>query len=202
MANQQQDTRSNFVSLVNIIGKRDTIEAEILNLLAELKKQNVTMTEPLVDEEGYPRSDVDVAAIRHIRHEIICKQNDCKELTRRIEEELYALHAEEKITPSASCLNVREVSFKPFARVDLVDENSPAQKADLRVGDLLVKFGSLKYRNFENLSAVARLVTENLRKPIHVNVLRCDKVVPLILIPDEWSGNGYLGCRIQPIIDS
>ncbi|GBN56753.1 hypothetical protein AVEN_270976-1 [Araneus ventricosus] len=129
MANQQQDTRSNFVSLVNIIGKRDTIEAEILNLLAELKKQNVTMTEPLVDEEGYPRSDVDVAAIRHIRHEIICKQNDCKELTRRIEEELYALHAEEKITPSASCLNVREVSFKPFARVDLVDENSPAQKA-------------------------------------------------------------------------
>ncbi|GFR22299.1 26S proteasome non-ATPase regulatory subunit 9 [Trichonephila clavipes] len=199
MANQHQDVRANLTSLVNIIGKRDIIEAEILNLLAELKKQNVTMTEPLVDEEGYPRSDVDVAAIRHIRHEIICKQNDCKELTKKIEEDLYALHAEEKITPSASCLNVREVSFKPFARVDLVDENSPAQKADLRVGDLLVKFGSLKFRNFENLSAVAKLVTENLRKPIHVSVLRCDKIVPLILIPDQWSGNGYLGCRIQPI---
>ncbi|GFU04650.1 26S proteasome non-ATPase regulatory subunit 9 [Nephila pilipes] len=199
MANQHQVFQANLTPLVNIIGKRDIIEAEILNLLAELKKQNVTMTEPLVDEEGYPRSDVDVAAIRHIRHEIICKQNDCKELTKKIEEELYALHAEEKITPSASCLNVREVSFKPFARVDLVDENSPAQKADLRVGDLLVKFGTLKFRNFENLSAVARLVTENLRKPIHVSVLRCDKVVPLILIPDKWSGNGYLGCRIQPI---
>ncbi|GIY54647.1 26S proteasome non-ATPase regulatory subunit 9 [Caerostris extrusa] len=104
-----------------------------------------------------------------------------------------------KITPSASCLNVHEVSFKPFARVDLVDENSPAQKADLRVGDLLVKFGTLKYRNFQNLSAVAKLVTENLRKPIHVSVLRSDKVVPLILIPDEWGGCGYLGCRIQPV---
>lgn len=31
------------------------------------------MTEPLVDGEGYPRSDIDVYTIRHIRHEIICK---------------------------------------------------------------------------------------------------------------------------------
>ncbi|GIY54645.1 ATP-dependent DNA helicase [Caerostris extrusa] len=75
MANQSHDKSSNLTSLINIIGKRDVLEAEILNLLAELKKQNVTLTEPLVDEEGYPRSDVDVAAIRHIRHEIICNYN-------------------------------------------------------------------------------------------------------------------------------
>ncbi|KAG8194521.1 hypothetical protein JTE90_013273 [Oedothorax gibbosus] len=193
------DVRSSMTSLAKLISQRDVIEAEILNLHTELRKLNVSMTEPLVDDEGYPRSDVDVAAIRHIRHEIICKQNDCKDLTKKIEKDLYTLHAEEKIVPTTSCLNAREVYFKPFAKVDLVDENSPAQKADLRVGDFLVKFGSLKYRNFEHLSALSKVVLENLRKPIHVSVLRSDKVVPLILVPDEWSGYGYLGCQIRPL---
>nr|XP_015919370.1 26S proteasome non-ATPase regulatory subunit 9 isoform X2 [Parasteatoda tepidariorum] len=160
---------------------------------------NVTLSEPLVDEEGYPRSDIDVATVRQIRHDIICKQNDCKTLTKKIEEDLIALHAEEKIVPTASCMNAREVFFKPFARVDLVDDNSPAQKADLRVGDFLVKFGTLKYHNFENMQSLAKLVMENIRKPIHVSVLRSDKVVPLILIPDDWSGNGYLGCFIVAV---
>lgn len=30
------------------------------------------MTDPLVDAEGFPRSDVDVYAIRKTRHQIIC----------------------------------------------------------------------------------------------------------------------------------
>ncbi|KFM79504.1 26S proteasome non-ATPase regulatory subunit 9, partial [Stegodyphus mimosarum] len=191
-----ENIRSNLASLMC---KRDVLEAELINLHSLLREQNVSMTDPLVDGEGYPRSDIDIYAVRHLRHEIICKENDCKALTKEIEQNLYALHAEEKVSTSLASLNIQQGYSKPFARVDLVDQNSPAQKADLRVGDLIVKFGTLKYRNFENLSAVARLVTENLRKPIHVSVLRSEELVPLILIPDQWSGNGYLGCRIIPI---
>ncbi|XP_054712482.1 26S proteasome non-ATPase regulatory subunit 9-like [Uloborus diversus] len=190
------DTQS---SLSALIAGRDYLEAELLKLHNQLKEYNVTMTEPLVDGEGYPRSDVDVYAVRHIRHQIICKENDYKALTKEIEEGLYALHAENKIVNSESCTNQNQVQLKPFAKVDLVDPNSPAEKADLQVGDLLVKFGTLKFRNFENLSEVAKLVNENLKKPIHVSVLRDDKLVPLILVPDEWSGKGHLGCRIKPL---
>lgn len=31
------------------------------------------MTEPLIDSEGYPRSDIDVYQVRHARHQIKCK---------------------------------------------------------------------------------------------------------------------------------
>lgn len=31
------------------------------------------MTEPLIDSEGYPRSDIDVYQVRHARHQIKCE---------------------------------------------------------------------------------------------------------------------------------
>ena len=31
------------------------------------------MTQPLVDNEGFPRSDIDVYQVRTTRHKIICK---------------------------------------------------------------------------------------------------------------------------------
>lgn len=30
------------------------------------------MNEPLIDDDGYPRADVDVYQVRHARHKIIC----------------------------------------------------------------------------------------------------------------------------------
>lgn len=172
--------------------RRDELETELLNLYSQLRKHNVTMTEPLVDGEGYPRSDIDVYTIRHIRHEIICKQNDCQALTEEMRLGLYALHLEEKKN-----INAVDPSLKPFAWVDQIDENSPAQKADLRVGDHIVKFGNLSEKNFTDLNSLKLFVDSNLRKPISVYVLRNEGLCPLVLIPDEWSGNGYLGCRIK-----
>ena len=31
------------------------------------------MTQPLVDDEGFPRADIDVYQVRTTRHKIICK---------------------------------------------------------------------------------------------------------------------------------
>lgn len=48
----------------------------------------------LVDEEGFPRSDIDVHAVREARHHLICLQNDYRDAQRRLEELMFRLHAE------------------------------------------------------------------------------------------------------------
>ena len=37
------------------------------------QQKGVGIDGPLVDEEGYPRADIDVYAVRHARHRIACK---------------------------------------------------------------------------------------------------------------------------------
>jgi len=52
--------------------ERAAIEAELSGLEAELKTHgNVGMNAPLVDAEGFPRSDIDVYRVRVIRNRII-----------------------------------------------------------------------------------------------------------------------------------
>lgn len=52
------------------------------------------------------------------------KQNDCQALTEEMRLGLYALHMEEKKT-----VNTVDPTLRPFAWVDQIDDNSPAQKA-------------------------------------------------------------------------
>jgi len=53
----------------------------------------VGLSGPLVDNDGYPREDIDVYVVRHARHRIICLQNDHKALIKEIEEGLHQVHA-------------------------------------------------------------------------------------------------------------
>ena len=38
-----------------------------------LQQQNVGMHGPLVDQDQFPRNDIDVYSVRHARHKIICE---------------------------------------------------------------------------------------------------------------------------------
>lgn len=49
---------------------------------------------PLVDEEGFPRADIDVHAVRQARHRLACLQTDYREAQRRLEQLLLRVHAE------------------------------------------------------------------------------------------------------------
>ncbi|XP_059055693.1 26S proteasome non-ATPase regulatory subunit 9 [Achroia grisella] len=77
-----------------LMREKDKIEQEIAELNAVLNTNNVGMREPLVDDEGFPRNDIDVARVRHARHRIICLQNDHKDKMKEIETALAELHAE------------------------------------------------------------------------------------------------------------
>lgn len=59
--------------VLKLIEEKDRLESEIRDLTAILETNHIAMHDPLVDDQGYPRSDIDVYKIRHARHQIICK---------------------------------------------------------------------------------------------------------------------------------
>ena len=65
-------------SILQLDRQRKDLEDELKELLDVLRGQGVGMEEQLVDEEGFPRNDIDVYQVRHARHRIICIRNDLK----------------------------------------------------------------------------------------------------------------------------
>lgn len=49
--------------------------------------------EPLVDAEGFPRGDIDVYRVRDLRSRLSVINTDHKELMKKMEQGLHALHA-------------------------------------------------------------------------------------------------------------
>ena len=94
----------------------------------------------------------------------------------------------------------------PFAVIDAVASNSPAQEAGLLVGDQIVEFGYINHSNNKNLMALGELVPEaaSNKEAVRITVLRQtdemnDRIrefEELTLHPRPWEGRGLLGCHI------
>uniref|UniRef100_A0A3Q3XH23 26S proteasome non-ATPase regulatory subunit 9 n=1 Tax=Mola mola TaxID=94237 RepID=A0A3Q3XH23_MOLML len=188
-----------------LIKKKDDIEEQIRAYFDVLGDQGVGVEDPLVDEEGYPRSDVNLYQIRTARHSISCLQNDHKEIMVEIEQALHKLHAQEKAkreqdgTLTQEAMEQQASLPPPFARVDAVIQGSPACGAGLRGGDELIEFGSVNAGNFQNLQNIASVVQHSEGKALRVVVIRGGQKAQMSLTPQRWSGRGLLGCNIVPI---
>ncbi|KAM9361056.1 26S proteasome non-ATPase regulatory subunit 9 [Symphorus nematophorus] len=190
----------------NLIKKKDEIEEQIKAYYDVLEDQGVGVEDPLVDEEGYPRADVNLYQIRQARHNISCLQNDHKAIMVEIEEALHKLHAREKAKREQDETEAQEEAMEqqvtlppPFARVDAVTQGSPACGAGLRVGDEVIEFGSVNTGNFQSLQNIASVVQHSEGKPLRVTVIRDGQKAQMSLTPQRWSGRGLLGCNIVPI---
>jgi 26S proteasome regulatory subunit N4 len=150
--------------------------------------------------------------VRIARTQIICLQNDLKELTKSIEDGLEKFFIENKdkiqntLQPGSSSstterptTNDQNDNLQPFVIVNLVSPQSPAEEAGIEVRDLILSFGSIQKTNFKDLAQVGELVKNSIDQEIHVKVRRNGKVEELILIPKAWSGRGFLGCNIVPM---
>ncbi|KAH9514894.1 26S proteasome non-ATPase regulatory subunit 9 [Bulinus truncatus] len=188
--------------------KKMEIESNIKEFMDLLQSQKgVGLNEPLVDSEGYPRSDVDVYSCRHARHQISCLQNDHQAVMREIEEELVKIHQaarelkspESEMETGSAIGDNMDIDILPFALVDRVDSGSPAADGGLLVGDQLVEFGSVTSENFVNLQTVAAVLQHSKNKPLRVVVVRNGRVISLNVTPSSWSGPGLLGCNIKPL---
>ncbi|XP_026865123.1 26S proteasome non-ATPase regulatory subunit 9 [Electrophorus electricus] len=190
-----------------LIKKKDEIEEQIKAYYDVLEDQgDVGMHAPLVDVEGYPRSDVDLFQIRTARHSISCLQNDHKAVMVEIEEALHMLHARERAKREQDQAEAQVESMEqesslpsPFARVDAVTQGSPAHQAGLLTGDEIIEFGSVNTSNFQNLQNIASVVQHSEGKSLSVAVIRKGQKVHLGLTPQRWSGRGLLGCNIVPL---
>lgn len=190
----------------NLVKKKDEIEEQIKAYYDVLEDQGVGVGDPLVDEEGYPRADVNLYQIRTARHNISCLQNDHKAIMAEIEEALHKLHAREKakreqdeMEAEGEAMEQQVTLPSPFARVDAVTQGSPASGAGLKIGDAVIEFGSVNTGNFQNLQNIASVVQHSEGKPLSVTVIRDGQKVQMRLTPQRWSGRGLLGCNIVPI---
>ncbi|ALC47354.1 CG9588 [Drosophila busckii] len=175
---------------------------------------NVGMSGPLIDAEGYPRNDIDVYQVRQARQNIICLQNDHKKLMDQIQTMLNQYHAEVSTTDPelvnrASALELNSerepggamITEPPLTRVivivNLVSPNSPAEEAGLRVGDKIMRFGSINGNNFQNnLAQIGEVVRHMQNQNVQLKVKRQEQLIDLILVPKTWTGRGLLGCNI------
>jgi len=87
----------------------------------------------------------------------------------------------------------------PYAIVQDVAPDSPAHKAGLVKGDLLIRYGHVDAANHRNLQALAELTAASEDKTIMVVVERLGSGrVDLLLTPGKWNGRGLLGCLVLP----
>lgn len=84
--------------LRQLMQQKDALEARIEQHGLVLRQQHCDMHTPLVDADGFPRSDCDVLQVRQARHHIICLQNDLKALMKDIEHGLHAVHAQQALS--------------------------------------------------------------------------------------------------------
>lgn len=89
------------------------------------------MDDPLVDEQDFPRNDIDVYAVRDARVKIIRLQNDRATLSKEIEEKLTEIHT----TSSANSNSgedtekpIHRTTNRPFLKISRVEGGSPASE--------------------------------------------------------------------------
>ncbi|OAA73195.1 hypothetical protein ISF_00096 [Cordyceps fumosorosea ARSEF 2679] len=208
---------SAHLSFAELQQRKDNVEAELKALGGVLDSHGVDMNTPLLTRDGYPRSDVDVAQIRTTRARIIRLKNDYKEIMANVEKFLHehfanATESTELSTPTtaAGASGILPDSDTqsldpPFAKVESVATNSPAELAGLKVGDEVRNFGYVNRANNDGLKKVAECVQGNEGSNIFIRVSRPSGVssredLRLTLTPRRnWGGRGMLGCHITPI---
>lgn len=155
---------------LSLMAKKESIESEISRHISILRSNNIDMSTPLVDADGFPRSDIDLWAVRKARVRIIELRNDVKDIMNELGKTLEDVYAQPATSPTATNQTQQEQHISteedmiPFARVDGVAPGSPAAEAGLQREDLILKFGNLIKSSFNPPSALtplAELVSHN-----------------------------------------
>lgn len=202
-----------------VISERGMVEREVELITSRLDSSLVSSTGSLLDKDGYPRSDIDVHAVRTDRHRLILLTNDHKALTSRIEKLMHALHAasspdasHQKPTPAGNnpaidhevSASISMPSSTPFALIDAISEGSPSSTCFL-VGDRVLQIGTVSRLSShdqsgrELLVAASQVIAGSEGEEVVVKIIREGRELTVTIRPQRWSGRGLLGCNFQPI---
>ena len=187
------------------------IEAELGQQYDVLSANSIDLSSPLTDASGFPRDDVpDLASVRVARARICELKNDHRAIVDQLAQTLPLLLPKEgdsSAPPSTKDVSTNGSSLSsmiPFAQVDVVAPDSPAQQAGLKIHDQIVRFGHLNAQNHDRLQALGKLVAENEGRSITVVCFRFEEgkktMISKELKPHSgWGGRGLLGCHIAPV---
>ncbi|BEJ16326.1 hypothetical protein CspHIS471_0509310 [Cutaneotrichosporon sp. HIS471] len=195
-----------------LMQRKEEIEKEIDTFKDILASHGASMETALVDPEGYPRGDIDVYAIRHVRAALVRLYNDRDEVIRRLATALESAfqvdpsapqpQPQSQFRPPASANGHRDVPEtwpdRPVARVNSVAPSSPAADAGLAPGDIIYSFSGITAATEGGMQAIGAVVQRSEGQTLTLLVLRGNERKMLRLTPRAWSGRGLLGCHILP----
>lgn len=81
--------------LLELDKKREVMEKEMIMIVDLLENMNGNpgVKGSMIDDEGFPRADVDIFEVRKLRNRHACLQTDHKQLMKELEQKLYSLHS-------------------------------------------------------------------------------------------------------------
>ncbi|KRY29138.1 hypothetical protein T01_6261 [Trichinella spiralis] len=118
---------------------------ELQRLISELKSRGFNLGNLYVDENDYPRSDID-NIVRRIR----CLQTEIRDVGEKMCEEWIDMH--NKRIARLIC------EMSPFAVVDEVLPNSTGEVMGLKKHDKLFRIGEFKVEDFESCDNIVELL--------------------------------------------
>ncbi|XP_011628051.1 26S proteasome non-ATPase regulatory subunit 9 isoform X5 [Amborella trichopoda] len=194
-----------------LMEKRSLLEEQMSAIISRLcVPGGPGLSGNLLDSEGFPRADIDIAAVRLERNNLAVLRNDHKDITAKIDQNLQLLHSTRlaqdiSLPPKVSgtsqenfytAMDEDPVVGVPFAIVDEIADGSPASDDGLQLGDQIVKFSNVE--GGEQL--LARLASEaqsNQGCALPLVIVRQGMFINLAVTPRPWHGRGLLGCHFR-----
>ena len=155
----------------------------------------------LIDKDGFPKEGLDHVTIRTVRHDLICTQNDLKNLMEKIEKKMMAyfeeinnkksqesqeeektdkLNKREEATAGACAeddnknINIEQNMKEAFAKIISVESGSPADEAGLKPEDHIINFNNILYKGVSHnpLITLSEIVKGNIGQKIPISIVR------------------------------
>ena len=191
--------------LLKLDKERKKLEEKIFNLTDYLNQPGMPGVDgSLIDKEGFPKAGLDLVAIRTARHDLICTQNDLKNLMEKIEKKMMTYfeeinnnrkedesNEEEKNSISnikqeattGACAEdqnnnkMGENIKEPFAKVISVENGSPADEAGLKADDSIINFNGILFKGASNnpLVTLSDIVKSKIGEQIPISLVRKNK---------------------------
>ena len=158
----------------------------------------------LIDRDGFPKPGLDHVTIRTVRHDLICAQNDLKNLMEKIEKKMASYFEElnnnkmeedeeevkkdnkigKEETTADACgedmnkkNNIEENMKEAFAKIVSVENGSPAEETGLKPDDHIINFNGILYKGVSHnpLITLSEIVKSKIGEEIPISIVRKNK---------------------------
>ncbi|PAV90980.1 hypothetical protein WR25_19927 [Diploscapter pachys] len=189
--------------------KLEEMDKELADNWQYLRKLGFDLDTPVIDENGFPRADIDISAVNNAKRRIREIEKDSKEVQDKLAETLDEMHQTaakngqvDSPTGDSSTGNrpiVHRTSNTPFVKIAAIASGSPGEKAGAQKGDEIIQFGSLFHGIVPNLNTLRDYLVENENAELRVTVLRNIRPVHYLITPAKWNGVGLTGIQFELI---